>query len=447
MIESRHPLPSPKIVAVAAYVACRFALLASGAPRIQAAPTDYQVAVYYWPNFHVDPRNEEKLGRGWTEWELVKSAMPRFPGHAQPKVPEWGCTDETNPKAMEHDIQAMRDYGITTVIFDWYRYDNGSFLEDALRKGFLQAPNRNSVKFALMWANHDYVDLFPAAPGKPHRLWHPGPVTRKTFDETIDTVIKDFFSQPNYWKINGAPYFSIYELNTLERGLGGRAALQDALRHFREKTKAAGFPDLHLNAVAWGLDHLSLKPERKPASAAIESMGKDVLEPPRNVAELAGHLGISSVTSYCWIHHVPIPNPTGTYKDWAAKSEARWPGMQSSYSVPYFPNVSMGWDSSPRTDSKQPWNPALGYPYTGVITDNTPAEFKGALVAAKRYLDREPKTARILTINAWNEWTEGSYLLPDRVHGTAYLEAIRDVFGNHPPQRKAMLVESAEKGE
>jgi hypothetical protein len=33
-----------------------------------------------------------------------------------------------------------------------------------------------------------------------------------------------------------------------------------------------------------------------------------------------------------------------------------------------------------------------------------------------------------VTINAWNEWTEGSYLEPDTVHGLKYLEAVRDVF-------------------
>ena len=406
-----------------------FALIANQLP-VTAASADYQVAVYYWPNWHVDPRNEEKLGRGWTEWELVKSAVPRFAGHAQPIAPAWGYTDESDPKVMEREIQAMKDHGITAIIFDWYRYDNGCFLEEALRKGFLHATNRNAVKFALMWANHDYIDLFPASPGKAHSLWHPGPVSRATFDEATDNIIKDYFSQPNYWKINGAPYFSIYELHTLERGLGGRDALRDALRHFRERTKAAGFPDLHLNAVAWGLDHLSVGPGARPAGADILSMGKTSSEPLRNVAELAAHLGISSVTSYCWIHHGGVPTPTGAYKEWAAQAATRWPEMQARYEVSYFPNVSMGWDSSPRTDPKKEWNASFGYPYTGVVTDNTPAEFKGALIAAKQYLDREPKATRILTINAWNEWTEGSYLLPDKVHGMAYLEAVREVFGN-----------------
>jgi len=43
-------------------------------------------------------------------------------------------------------------------------------------------------------------------------------------------------------------------------------------------------------------------------------------------------------------------------------------------------------------------------------------------------LERSDVPQKILTINAWNEWTEGSYLLPDTVLGTAHLEAMQEVF-------------------
>jgi hypothetical protein len=37
----------------------------------------------------------------------------------------------------------------------------------------------------------------------------------------------------------------------------------------------------------------------------------------------------------------------------------------------------------------------------------------------------EPK---VMTINAWNEWPEGSCLEPEQEYGYGYLEAVRDLF-------------------
>jgi hypothetical protein len=45
---------------------------------------EYLVGSYYFPNYHVDPRNEKIHGEGWTEWQLIKTATPRFDGHHQP---------------------------------------------------------------------------------------------------------------------------------------------------------------------------------------------------------------------------------------------------------------------------------------------------------------------------------------------------------------------------
>ncbi len=89
----------------------------------------------------------------------------------------------------------------------------------------------------------------------------------------------------------------------------------------------------------------------------------------------------------------------------------------------------MGWDSSPRTYQPGPYG-NFGYPYTPSMANNTPAAFKVALQKAKEFLASRAVPNRILSINAWNEWTEGSYLEPDTVNGMGYLEAIRDVFGS-----------------
>ena len=50
----------------------------------------------------------------------------------------------------------------------------------------------------------------------------------------------------------------------------------------------------------------------------------------------------------------------------------------------------------------------------------------------KEWVDRNTPEGhpRLITINSWNEWTEGSYLEPDEKSGFGYLEAIRKVFGS-----------------
>ena len=82
-------------------------------------------------------------------------------------------------------------------------------------------------------------------------------------------------------------------------------------------------------------------------------------------------------------------------------------------------HVSVGWDDTPRFPAK-------------CICDvvhyhNTPKSFAALLTKAKHYADSHPEQPKIITINAWNEWVEGSYLLPDMLNGYGYLEAVKKV--------------------
>jgi hypothetical protein len=67
-----------------------------------------ETAVYYFPNYHADARNEKLHGPGWTEWELVKRAEPRFPGHQQPKIPAWN--EWTEGSYLEPDLESGMSY-------------------------------------------------------------------------------------------------------------------------------------------------------------------------------------------------------------------------------------------------------------------------------------------------------------------------------------------------
>jgi len=382
-------------------------------PAVSGAPaaTDITVACYYFGNYHPgDPRNTRQKGKGWSEWELVKAARPRFPGHLQPKVPLWGYQDESRPRVMARKIAAAADHGIGVFIFDWYYYDDGPFLDRPLDRGFLQATNNRRLRFALMWANHDWLDIMPARRNEPARLLYPGKVTPETFEKIGERVIRRYLRHPSYWRVDGRPYFSFYDLTTLLDSFGSVAATRAALERFRARAGAAGLPGVHLNAVVWG--QTLLPGERKPA------------EVPRLVRDL----GFDSVTSYVWVHHVPLPQPQTDYTHVRDAYFQYWAEAERKFTVPYYPNVTMGWDPSPRCHADDEFG-NFGYPFTHTIRGNTPERFREALTLTRQRLLADTRRPRILNLNAWNEWTEGSYLEPDTVNGMRYLEAIRDVFG------------------
>jgi hypothetical protein len=258
-----------------------------------------------------------------------------------------------------------------------------------------------------MWANHDWYNLMPAR----LRELQPPLIYRGTYDaaafaKVTDYIVSHYFTQPSYLTVNGSPYFSIYELKQLIERMGGLAIAQEAIEHFRKRVRAAGFPDVHLNAVAWGLEGLS------------------------NLPEVLRALGIRSVTSYTWAHYCKmLIFPASNYADMLEQAEDYWHKAHSLFGVPYHTDVTMGWDPSPRSCQSDKYEQGR-YPFIPILTGNTPQLFQKALVRAKAYVDSHPEVPKLLTINSWNEWTEGSHLEPEARYGMDYLNAIRDVFGS-----------------
>jgi hypothetical protein len=399
-----------KVMMLALFVLLAGQMQAKAKSKIKA--DKITVAAYYFPNYHTDdPRNVKQKGAGWAEWELVKAAKPRFEGHQQPKVPLWGYTDEKDPKVMEQKIKAASENGIDAFIFDWYYYDDGPFLNRCLDEGFLKAKNTNKIKFSLMWANHDWEEIHPWTHGTGRPLLYPGKVTPETYDKICDHVIKDYFTKPNYWLIDGRAYFSIYDVSKFIANFGSLEATRTAMLKMDEKARKAGLKGVHWNIVTWGNPIL-------PA----EKM------PTLSFRELIQKLGFASATSYVWIHHAYPGQANEEYNTNRDKYFEFWDKAKSEYPVPYFPNVTMGWDSSPRTNQSMDWKPFYGYPYTGILLNNTPENFKIALQRTKEKLLSDPNGPRIININCWNEWTEGSYLEPDMINGMKYLKAVKAIY-------------------
>jgi hypothetical protein len=360
---------------------------------------DFDIAAYYWPAYHDEPRWRRFMPEGQGEWETIRKARPKFQGHYQPRVPAWGYLDESDPRVMGNKIDAAAAHGVNVFIFDWYWYENQPFLEEALNKGFLGARNNDRVRFFLMWANHDASTLWDLRRSHRHEVVWPGAVDRPTFDRAVARVMERYFHHPSYYCIEDRPVFSIYEIGTLVKGLGGVGAARDALDSLRARARQDGFPGLHIQAVLWS---------RIPPTLSM--IPGDRSETQDNTIRA---LGIDSLTNYQWCHYVL---PRGSYKDWAEQAVGAWERWAGEFSVPFYPHVSIGWDTNPRFKEFK----------ENLVAGSTPELFGEYLRRAAAFVDRHKLSPRLITVNSWNEWSEGSYLEPDTVHGMGYLEAVRE---------------------
>jgi hypothetical protein len=381
------------------------------------------VFAYYFPDYHVDARNEAWFGDGWTEWDLVRAARPRFDGHYQPRVPVLGYTDEADPAVMSQQVAAASAHGIDGFIFDFYWYEDGPYLQRALDDGFLHAEIPDGFEFSIMWANHDLLDIFPrrSIAERPRTL-ESGDIDRPAFERMARHIVENYFARPEYTRIDDRPRFSIYEVGAFISGLGGVEEAHDALAWFDELARRHGHGGVHVDAVVWGF---SVLPQEVP------------MESPES---LLATLGFASASSYVWIHHIDssaqeFPRAT----NWTEVGEEAFATYQDYHDrlpVPFHPNVTAGWDASPRVARDAPFEAHTDAPYPPAW-DTSLEEFESGLRLAEDFVRRNPADYREVTINAWNEWTEGSYLLPDERDGNGKLEAILRVFGPRQGARPA----------
>jgi hypothetical protein len=353
-------------------------------------------AAIYFPSWHDEPRRRAQFGAGWSEWKLIEAGRPRFEGHYQPIVPAWGYADETIPANMQRSCTAAANAGFEALLWDWYWYDNADFLNTPLNETYLGL-EEPGIKFALMWANHDWRDVFPASGGQRGELFAPGAVDSAVFRHMTGLIIDRYFSSDRYWRPDGRNWFTIYQLQTLIDGLGGDEATTAELTMFRERSTAAGCGDIHFNVMgAYG--HMD----------------------PARIASL----GIDSLGPYNWAYRLPLDQGMQvSYEAWRRDARDRWREEDAFYRdhLAYIPSVTVGWDSTTRVAQDEDVV-ISDWPFWPVVVGNTPDELDRALGDSLRFLDGRDGP-RILTVNAWNEWTEGSYLEPDSRYGTGYLDA------------------------
>lgn len=361
----------------------------------------YDVAAYIWPAYTGDEvRTRIFWPEGIGEWQTVKNMQPKKNGYIWNRKPLWGYVNEADPYVMEMQIEAATKHGVNVFIYDWYWYDNRPFLENCLNDGFLKASNNNKMKFYLMWANHDAVGLWDKRNSHlDMKVWS-GKVDEKQFKIIGRRWIEQYFRHPSYYKIDGKPVVSIYDMGNLINGLGGMEKTKEAFEWLQKETISAGFPGVHLQMVKYG-------------ECTLNISGVDGNIDRAKQLDIFRELSMDSVTHYQFVHFTDMNRE---YCDIGQDVVKEWEKADKQVEY-YFPHVSVGWDNNPRfVEYREP-----------VVKNNTPQEFEKLLRKAKNYADSHDQVP-LITINSWNEWTETSYLEPDDLYGYGYLEAIKKVF-------------------
>jgi len=284
-------------------------------------PGDVEAVAYNFPSWHASPYMEERFGKGWTEFEALKDARPLFHGHLWPKFPLWGYFDESVPAWAAREIDAASDHGLSAWMIDWYWYDGVQFYHEQLESGFLRAPNRTRLKFAIMWANHDWKNVYPARSPEEAAVLLPQTHSPEDFRRVTRYCIDRYFGQPNYWRINGALVFGIFDLNKVIHFLG-EDGTKRALEEMRGAVSRAGLGELHIQS--------------NNGHGGIEGRLRQ--------------LGVDSATTYqtmAWTY-TRARGTANAYGEGAAGSLREWRKQKSACNVPTFPDCPVGWDDSPR---------------------------------------------------------------------------------------------------
>ncbi|MHB8079555.1 MAG: glycoside hydrolase family 99-like domain-containing protein, partial [Candidatus Krumholzibacteriia bacterium] len=361
----------------------RIQAVATAAPEPAAGaagePGPARVIAFYLPQFHPIPENDAWWGPGFTEWTNVARSRPAFPGHDQPRLPgELGFYDLRLPEVMAAQAALARAHGVDAFCHYHYWFGGRRLLETPVER--MLASGRPDLPFCLCWANESWTRAWD---GRSDEV-----LLAQTYGEDDDRAhardLLRFFRDPRYLRVAGRPVFLVYRPSRLPDAARSAAV-------WREEAARAGLPGLYLCGVesfledrgdpaAWGFD----------AAVEFQPDWANLGEPLRNPA-----FGRHRVHDYA---------------DFVARQAAKpAPGWRRH------PCVTPRWDNTARR------------PADSVVLLNAEPRLYGEwLATALAAQSALPPDARLVFVNAWNEWGEGCHLEPDLVAGRAWLEATRE---------------------
>lgn len=360
--------------------------------------SEVKLIAFYLPQFHPIAENDKEWGKGFTEWTNVSKAVPQFVGHYQPRLPgELGFYDLRLKEVQKRQIELAKQYGIHGFCYHHYWFNGHKVLDKPLQQ-VLADPSLD-LPFCLCWANENWTRRWDGGEDEVILAQKHSPEDDLAFIKDIEPALRD----SRYIRIDDKPLLIVYRPELLPDP-------KATAKRWREYSQNAGIGDLYIAAAAtFGLEDYR----------QIDYDGL-VQFPPHNIAP-------TEITDQVELLNENYRGRVLDYPSFADQAIQSLSGKTHT-----FPCVMMDWDNEAR-------KPGRG----DCFHHCSPQNYQRWLQAAYDFADNNAPEEKLVFINAWNEWAEGTYLEPDRRYGYAYLHATREVLKaniNCSSDRKIVLV-------
>jgi hypothetical protein len=382
---------------------------ASGRPE----HLDVKLIAMYFPQLHAIPENDAWWGKGFTDWENVKSASPQYDGHYQPRVPlNQNYYDQSQLETLRWQVDLAKRHGVYGFCHYHYWFDGKQLLETPTK---LILENRDiDFPFCLSWANETWSRRWD---GRDHHvlIQQTHPPTKESWKRHYDYLIKAW-TDPRAIKVDGKPVFVIYRPQHIDK-------IDEMLAFWRELARQDGLPGLYL---------IFQKNYDLPNRNCLNSFDAIFQFQPFEAINSSNYERDSTRHSLLLklVRNLPeryqdilrgirakfVEEPTFYDYDatWKQIVEIRPDLMLTT-----FPGAFADWDNSARYKKR-----------ATIFRGASPESFAKWFAELVEGMQRRNLPENFIFLNAWNEWSEGAYLEPDQRYGYQYIEAVKRVLGS-----------------
>jgi GT2 family glycosyltransferase/ubiquinone/menaquinone biosynthesis C-methylase UbiE len=348
------------------------------------ANNDLRTIAFYLPQYHPVPENDLWWGKGFTEWMNVTKARPNYVGHDQPRYPaDLGYYDLRLNETMVAQAKLAERYGITGFCYYYYWFSGKRMLETPLEQ--MLDSGKPDFPFCLCWANENWTRRWD---GQDQDVL----LSQDYSNEHNEAVIEDlsrYFRAKAYIRVNGRPLLLIYRVQDLP-------SPKTITSLWRDYCRKNGIGEICIAMVE------TFELAAKPQPPANYGCDLSVEFPPHFLA--GTRLDVEQTN----------PKWTGEARDYRALAKAFM--QRDEVGFQRLRSVLVGWDHTARRQDG-----------SVILECSNPGAFQAWLEwTYRRTLEQNYGDERIVFINAWNEWCEGSYLEPDRRFGHGYLQAVQN---------------------